>query len=322
MKVLVRQRDLSNDYLQFVQEIGADGIDIHNAESIPGFVEQGYPDLTELRKLKERVSSAGLEIHRVTPAEPQRFLLGEPRGEEQIEALSRAIEILGQVDIPFMSMPVHLAQTPENRHYNPAYRGCYTKVHPGGYTMGAFDTERMKTSIAEDPVEPFSVEKHWDRCVQMYEQLVPVAENHDVKLIIHPSDPPLDETEFSGKRWTGILEAVPSDHSDLLYCIGTRYEALGTDVFDDILDLGRNGKIFHTHFRNVHGTIPTGGYSEVALNDGDMNMLTVLRTLREAGFDCGLQMDHLPNYAGDHDQRSATTYAVGYTKAMLKALDE
>ena len=85
MKVLVRQRDLSDDYLRFAVQIGADGIDIHNAESLPGFAEQGYPHLEELRMLKARVEAAGLHIYRVTPAEPIRFLSGEPDGETQLE---------------------------------------------------------------------------------------------------------------------------------------------------------------------------------------------------------------------------------------------
>ena len=86
MKVLVRQRDLSDDYLRFAVQIGADGIDIHNAESLPGFAEQGYPHLEKLRLLKARVESAGLHIYRVTPAEPIRFLSGEPGGEAQLDA--------------------------------------------------------------------------------------------------------------------------------------------------------------------------------------------------------------------------------------------
>ena len=83
MKVLVRQRDLSDDYLRFAVQIGADGIDIHNAESLPGFAEQGYPHLEELHILKARVEATGL---RVTPAEPVRFLSGEPGGEAQLDA--------------------------------------------------------------------------------------------------------------------------------------------------------------------------------------------------------------------------------------------
>ncbi len=219
-----------------------------------------------------------------------------------------------------MLMPVHLAQTPEHRDANPGYRGGYTKPLRGGYTLGGFDVEQMNQSIAEKSLEPFSVEKHWERCVQTYQQLVPLAEKYEVKLIIHPSDPPLPETEFSLKRWATILDAVPSNHSGLLYCIGTCYEP-GVDILENIRYFGAKGKIFHTHFRNVQGTIPTGGYMEVILDNGDTNMFKVLRTLKEVDFDGGLQINRLPNYAGDPEPRIASAYAVAYVKAMLKALE-
>lgn len=321
MKILVRQNDLSDSYLQFARQIGVDGIDIHNAESVPGFLEQGYPFPDRLLEIKSRINAAGLQLCRVTPPEPQDYLLGRPGGDEQIDQLVRTVEVLGEVGIPFVSMPVHLAQTPENRHLSPAYRGSIVKTHRGGYTMGGFDVRKMEDSIAQAPLESFSIEDHWDRCVEMYKRVVPVAEDRNVKLFIHPSDPPLDEMEFSPIRWTGILEAVPSDHSGLLYCIGTRYEALGEGILDDIREWGRKGKIFHTHFRNVQGNIPSGGYAECALDDGDMNMLNVLRTLQEVGYEGGLQMDHLPHYLEDSAQRASTAYAVAYTRAMLKALE-
>ena len=321
MKVLMRQGNLSPEFLSFLVQIGCDGIDIHNAESVPGLAEQGYPHLEEFRILKRRVNDAGLEIYRVAPAEPQQFLRGEPGGEAQLDQLVKTIEILGQLDIPFMSVPVHMAQTPGIRHFNPAFRGGYQKVFRGGYTMGGFNRERMEKSIAEQPLEPFSVEDHWNRSVQMYERLVPVAENHNVKLIIHPSDPPIDDAEFSPRRWVDILEAVPSDHSGLLYCIGTRVEAVGDGILDDIREWGRKGKIFHTHFRNVQGSVPAGDYAECALDDGDINMFTVLQTLQEVGFDGGLQMDHVPHYTDDQEMRASIAYAVAYTKGMLKALD-
>jgi len=77
------------------------------------------------------------------------------------------------------------------------------------------------------------------------------------------------------------------------------------------------------HFRNVRGTIPTtGGYEEVALDDGDMNMFKVLQTLKEVGYDGGLQLDHMPRYDGDtKNQKIAWGYAVGYVRALLAALD-
>ena len=105
MKVLMRQRDLSDEYIQFAAQIGADGFDIHNAESIPGLVEQGYPDLEQLTKLKERVNAAGLNIYRVAPAEPQKFLTGKPGGEEELDNLCKSLEIFGQVGSPLCRCP-------------------------------------------------------------------------------------------------------------------------------------------------------------------------------------------------------------------------
>ena len=50
-------------------------------------------------------------------------------------------------------------------------------------------------------------------------------------------------------------------------------------------------------------------------------MFKVLQTLKEIGFDGGLQIDHLPNYIGDVEQRASSAYAVAYVKALLRALE-
>lgn len=316
MKVLMRERDLSDEYIRFARQIGADGLDIHHGENIPGIKEQGYPDKDGLKRLLEKIRAAGLGVYRVAPKPPRRYILGEPGGDEDAEHLRKTIEAFGAAGIPFMSMPIHID--------NPGYHGGgYAHVHRGGYTMHAFDLKRMRDRLEEEPyVYPISLEDHWNRCVALYSYLIPFAERYNVRLITHPSDPPLPDTDVSPRRWAGLMDAVPSSHNGLLYCIGTRYES-GVPILDDIRNFGRKGWIFHTHFRNVRGTIPAaGGYEEVALNDGDMNMFTVLKTLREVGFDGGLQIDHLPAYdRDDAHQKIASAYAVGYVKALVTALD-
>lgn len=44
MKVLLRQRDLSDDYIRFAAQAGADGFDIHDERNVPSIVERGYAD--------------------------------------------------------------------------------------------------------------------------------------------------------------------------------------------------------------------------------------------------------------------------------------
>jgi mannonate dehydratase len=316
MKVLLRDRDLSDEYVRFAAQIGADGFDIHNENNVPGVAEKGYADAAGTRTLLERLRRLGLGVYRVAPPTPRRYLLGEPGGDAELDDLCRTLEALGQAGVPFMSTPVHLG-------INPGYRGAVKAVHRAGYTMHAVDLEVMRRNLAAKPPDlVVDVEAQFDRCVKMYERLVPIAEAYDIRLIMHPSDPPLPETEFSPRRWSRMLDAVPSTHSGLLYCIGTRYES-GVNIYDDIRAFGRRGKIFHTHFRNVRGTLPShGGYEEVAINDGDMNMFRVLKTLRSIGFDGGLQIDHLPRFDGDNTfQGMASAYGVGYVRALVTALE-
>ena len=81
MKVLMRERDLSDRYIRFAQQMGVDGFDIHHSESRPGVKEQGYPDLESLVQLRARLRAAGLGIYRFAPPTPRKFLLGQPGGD-------------------------------------------------------------------------------------------------------------------------------------------------------------------------------------------------------------------------------------------------
>ena len=164
---------------------------------------------------------------------------------------------------------------------------------------------------------------HYERSVRLFRRLVPIAAEHGTRLILHPTDPPLHDSEWSPQRWSTVLDDVASPYFGLLYCIGTRYET-GINIEEDIRAFGRRGAIFHTHFRNVRGTIPSsGGYEEMALGDGDMNMFRILRTLRAVGYDGGLQVDHLPGFSADTPfQGIASGYSVAYIRGLLAALED
>ncbi len=319
MKVLVRDQDLSDDYIRFAAQIGADGFDIHNEKNIPGVASDGYADVDGVRALVDRLRRLGMGIYRVSPPTPTNYLLDQPGGQEEVDNLCRTLEALGRAGAPIMSMPVHLVHLGSN----PGYRGFVQYTHRGGYRMHGFDRERMNRALQVNPPEwEVEVDAHWERCVRLYQRLIPIAEEFGVKLVLHPSDPQLPTAEWSPRRWSQILDEVPSANNGLLYCVGTRYET-GADVLSDIRAFGRRRKIFHVHFRNVRGTIPaSGGYEEVALHDGDMNMFQVLRTLKDAGFDGGIQVDHIPQYDGDTEFHGiGWAYAVGYVRALLVAME-
>ena len=196
MKVLMREQDLSDEYLRFARQIGADGLDIHSSKNVPGFAEQGYPDLEDLRALKSRLSAANLGVYRVAPPHPGRYLRGQADGDEDVENLVKTLQAFGQVGIPMMSMPIHLA--------SPGHKGSYSHVHRGGYKMHAFSAGEMDVRPKGDTyADGVTAEDHWNRCVDLYGRLVPIAENCNVKLITHPSDPPMPYASVSPRRWAG-----------------------------------------------------------------------------------------------------------------------
>ena len=195
MKVLMRERDLSDDYIRFAAQIGADGLDIHQPENVPGIKEQGYADEAGVRELLEKLRRWGLGVYRVAPPTPERYLLGQPGGDAELDDLCRTLEALAKAGVPFMSMPVLLGNglsSLSEMGANPGHYGNKVGVHRGGYTMYSFDASLMRRRLAEQPPKfEVDVEAHFERSAEVYRRLVPIAEAYDIRLIIHPADPPL-----------------------------------------------------------------------------------------------------------------------------------
>ena len=201
--------------------------------------------------------------------------------------------------------------------------------------MSAFSVELMKQELAKRDLnsrwahhfkENITSEGYFFNLVKALKQLVPVAEEAGVKLMLHTDDPPVPDTEhllpgiMNPLIINRVFEAVPSKNLGLLFCVGTRYES-GVDIYDQIRLFGSKGKIFHVHFRNVRGTIPSAGeYEEVALDEGDMDMFKVLKALKASGFDGTLSPDHPMILIGDEKRRASLAYHVGYIRALLQAL--
>ena len=101
----------------------------------------------------------------------------------------------------------------------------------------------------------------WANYTYFIKAVLPVAEKADVRLALHPDDPPLPMMNGVAKLFThydGIKRADEiaggSKYWGLTLCVGTWSEGgdkMGKDVFGMIQDFGTRGKIFAVHFRNV-----------------------------------------------------------------------
>ena len=174
--------------------------------------------------------------------------------------------------------------------------------------------------IRRTPPQWKHYDEWWKRFTEVYGALVPIADEHDIKLAIHPSDVPNPDTPlgYQPLGFHRVIDAFPSRNVGYLYCCGTRAEAGGsTIVLDEINNYGRKGRIFMVHLRNVRGSLSTAGaFEEVLLDDGDMNAFKIVRELQKVGFNGCINADHIPRLEGD----VGLAYSVGYIKALFAAL--
>ena len=315
MKIAVWSGDLSDSYLKKVGQLGVECIDFRDANLFPGVEENGYPRLDAVLRIKRRLRRFGLEINRVTlPDITERFMKDKRGGEKELENSCKALEVFGKAGIPIV----------RQRFAGSTYDHLtirYASKHRGGY-LSRGEILRPVHESASIPTL-MELEDWWRHFHAVYERLVPIAEDYDVKIGIHPSDAPLHNTPLGSLGLHRVIDEFPSRNVGYIYCCGTRAEAGGLPlVLDEINYYGRKGRIFEVHFRNVRGSLATsGGFEEVLLDDGDMNMFKIILELKNVGFDGCLNPDHVPKIEGDGPNvHQALAYSIGYIKALLAAL--
>jgi mannonate dehydratase len=90
------------------------------------------------------------------------------------------------------------------------------------------------------------------------------------------------------------------------------------DIYEAVDEYSRQGKLAYVHFRNVTGKVPY--YRETFVDDGDIDMLRVLRILKQNGFAGVLIPDHTPQMTCDAPWHAGMAYAMGYMRAALQSL--
>lgn len=310
MKISVWDGGLSDSYLKQVTQLGADCIDFGRDESFPGVKEQGYPDLDELLKMKKLIRSYGLDINRVTlPNITEKFMKGQPGGEKEIENTCNALKVFAEAGVPIA----------RQRFWGDTFGELmtrYSAVHRGGYISRG--ESRAATINPPDIPTREELDEWWKRFCEVYGALVPIADENNIKLAIHPSDVPNPDTPLGSLGFHRVIDAFPSKNVGYLYCCGTRAEAGGSAiVLDEINNYGRKRRIFMVHLRNVRGSLATAGaFEEALLDDGDMNIVKIVRELQKVGFDGCINADHIPRLEGN----VGLAYSVGYIKAIFAAL--
>jgi mannonate dehydratase len=305
----------SDDELLFLKQIGLRWarVELQPAEA----------GLDALRRVQQRFARHGMQIYSAMhPAyRSLKIQLGQPGRDADIEQYQTFLRSAGALGIPVANYDFHPGNTYTTAH-----------VERRGYVAREFRLDDFRTKVEKRRFErDYPAEEIWDYYRYFFRAVLPVAEKANVKLALHPDDPPLAQmngvaklfTHYNGYRRAEEL-AGSSQHWGLTFCVGTWAEGgdqMGKDVFGMIRDFGGRGKILDVHFRNVSGPLPN--FVETFPDDGYLDLYAVMRALRAVGFRGAMEPDHVPQLAGDTGIRPAgTAYCIAVMRAWLRRANQ
>ncbi len=289
----------------------------------------------EFRDLRQAVNRAGLELAAIENFDPAHWydvLLDGPRKREQLENLKRMIRDMGRAGIPCMGYNFSIAGV-WGRVSGPWARGEAESVAflgPDGPPETPIPKGMVWNMIYDrnappGTLEPITHEQLWARVTEFLQELVPVAEEAGVRLAAHPDDPPMPTLRgtprlvYQPHYYQKLLDIVPSRANGLEFCIGSLAEMTEGDIYDVVDRYSKQGAICYVHFRNVRGKVPR--YYEVFVDEGDVDMVRVVRILHRNGFDGVLIPDHTPQMTCAAPWHAGMAYALGYMRAVIAMVE-
>jgi mannonate dehydratase len=320
------QHDSADDVLGVLAAFGVTNI----CSRLPSARFDDQWSVEGLTKLRERVERFGITLdmvplpmssYPIARAENPNILLGKsPEREREIDDICQMIRNASRAGIPALKYNLTLLGVP--RTANTPGRGG------ARYSTFVYDEASQDPPLTEAGVVGPDV--YWERITYFLTRVIPVAEEHKVRMACHPQDPGMPK----GKGFRGVetvlgsvdglkrfIEIAPSPYHGLNFCQGTVSEMLskpGEQIYDVIRYFGTRKKIFNVHFRNIRGGFLR--FQETFIDDGDVDMLQAMRVYKEVGFDGMMMPDHVPTIEGDARGAQAFAFTFGYIKALIAAV--
>lgn len=173
--------------------------------------------------------------------------------------------------------------------------------------------------------EKITADELWDNYMYFIKAVIPYAEKYNVKLALHPDDPPLErlgDVERIMINYENIKKAIYTIKSPMLgitMCQAT-YHMMGENIYRIISEMSE--KIFFVHFRNAAGNKLC--FRETFHDNGEINMKKAMEFYKKyLPCDTPIRVDHVPLMAGEQSGTSGYTalgrlFAIGYLKGLMQ----
>lgn len=290
--------------------------------------------LDELVALRREVEAADLKLEAIENFDPAHWydvLLDGPQRARHTENVKTIIRRVGEAGIPIIGYNFSIAGVAGRTKGNYARGGAPSVGMEGPYDLP------MPVGLAWNMiVDPDAPERGlgnipsatpgqlWSRLERFLNDVLPVAQSAGVKLALHPDDPPMPTIRaqprlvYQPSLYQRVIELNSSPANQLEFCVGSLAEMTEGDICDDVAHYARQKRLAYVHLRNVAGKVPT--YKETFIDDGDVDLLRVMRILDDNGFDGVLIPDHAPQMSCAAPWHAGMAFAMGFIKAGMKTL--
>jgi mannonate dehydratase len=315
MRVGVGQaKELDDEYLAFAQQVGSDDVQL-NTPLLPGEARWEYDDLYALRQRAETHNLRLIALENVPVRFYDKIMLGEDGREEQLENMVATVRNMGKAGIPILGY-----------HWMPngVWRTSFETRVRGGAVSNEFRYEKVKDApLTHGRV--YTAEEMWANYDWYMERILPVCEEAGVRLALHPDDPPVPTLGgvarifYKFENFKRAMETHPSPMHGLDFCHGCWSEMRGGEgVLEAIEWFGTRKRLFYIHLRDVQGC--ADDFHECFIEEGNSNVVAVIKKLREVGFNGFILDDHVPHLVNDSRYgHRGRAYAIGYIRGLLAA---
>lgn len=191
----------------------------------------------------------------------------------------------------------------------------------GGALVTGFDLNDFK-----EVDKKITATELWNNYEYFIKAVIPYAEKFNIKLALHPDDPPLEKLGMVERimiNYENIKKAinlVDSKNLGVTMCQAT-YCMMGEDLYRIIPEL--SDKIFFVHFRNAVGD--KYQFRETFHDNGIIEMADIMKLYQQCNVNVPIRVDHVPLMAGEKQETAGYTalgrlYAIGYLKGILEAI--
>ena len=276
------------------------------------------------------------------------IIYGRPgnKREEDIEKVKESIIAAGRVNLPVVEY---------NFYAHRAMEGYFEEIDTrrGNSGWTGFDYELVQSANQQYQNRPdekgkkfkdlpplanegaHNLDEMWNNITHFLKAVIPTAEKANVRLALHPNDPPAPISRGSQQimgtvaGWKKLISIVNSPSNGITFDCGVTRE-MGEDPIEVCRYFATRDRINHVHFRNVLVMKPYERYTEVWIDEGLNNMFAVMKELVKNKYKRQIYPEHPRRLDYDTERGpyggypgggsyAAIAYNVGYARAMLQA---